>query len=472
MPDTTADAPVTTDAALFFSDSEVGTLIDLRAFQLAEEAGKPYSWYPMIPFGKWRHGQDFVEITPEDGKEFADNFRARVRGIDIAVQELEGHEQTDGGRALGWFEDVDLRPDAVWCKVGWTKLGQEELAADNFRYMSPDLHLRKNPYVNHNGVAVPNVVTGAALTNKPVFKNQPRLEINMSEYAREQEQGATLMSDAPMMDDASEPQYSTNFEATLAVMQSADDAGENADAEIWEALCPLRQALIETLEEIAEADSGTVDKKTLTRAALAAFSQAAYAALTEGEPAEAPIIAAEPVVLPTEEGGTIPMSEPLPTAEPNAEALQMAEDLKAAKEALRLAEAKLAEQAEKDTLRCAEGVFTTMKFAETDEVLPPAARELARDIYLGLPEPLQVRFAEGVQDRVFAPVLLGEHAGGLTAPPPAKKVSDEVAASIPESSRAAVLEFAEKSGLEDADTLTLWAEWNKAGKPAATKTTE
>jgi hypothetical protein len=35
-----------------------------------------------------------------------------------------------------------------------------------------------------------------------------------------------------------------------------------------------------------------------------------------------------------------------------------------------------------------------------------------------------------------------------------------------------VLEFAEKSGLEDADTLTLWAEWNKAGKPAATKTTE
>ncbi len=241
---------LSTDPFVFWTDAEVNTLTAIDAAEVrADEHGKPYSWHPIVPVGKFHHPQfGLLEFTADDVAEFAANFRAGVRGSDIPVDEIGAHESTPGGAAFGWLEEVDVRPDGMWGKIGWNKSGQEALANDEYRYISPTLHTRALPFTAKDGSKVRNVVKSICLTNRPVFKGQPALTINMAEYTTEEAQPEPEGEVTHMSDETTKTP-----EEIAALTQERDDAlkaAEEAKSAAEQAAADLKAAQ----DKIAEQD--------------------------------------------------------------------------------------------------------------------------------------------------------------------------------------------------------------------------
>jgi len=241
---------LSTDPFVFWTDAEVNTLTALDAAEVQKDNGKPYSWHPIVPVGKFHHPKfGLLEFTADDVADFAANFRAGVRGSDIPVDEIGAHESTPGGAAFGWLEEVDVRPDGMWGKIGWNKSGQEALANDEYRYISPTLHTRALPFTAKDGSKVRNVVKSICLTNRPVFKGQPALTINMAEYTTEEAQPEPEGEVTHMSDETT----TKTPEEIAALTQERDDAlkaAEEAKSAAEQAAADLKAAQ----DKIAEQD--------------------------------------------------------------------------------------------------------------------------------------------------------------------------------------------------------------------------
>lgn len=226
------------DPAVYWNADEVNTLTALDAAEVrTDKHGKPYSWHPIVPVGEFYHPKfGKIAFTPDDVAEFAAHFRAGVRGSDIPVDEVGAHESTPGGAAYGWLEEVDVRPDGMWGKIGWNKSGQDALADDEYRYVSPTLHTRDLPFTARDGSKVGNVVKSICLTNRPVFKGQPALTVNMAEYTTEEAQPepegeVTNMSDSitktpeeiAALEEERDAALQAAEQATAAATQAASD---------------------------------------------------------------------------------------------------------------------------------------------------------------------------------------------------------------------------------------------------------
>jgi hypothetical protein len=113
-------------------------------------------------------------ITRETLSEFVENWKKRVRGIDLAID--FAHRSDD--EAAGWFTNVftDANGDELWADVDWTHDGRAAVAGKKFRYVSPDFAFawRDNETGEHYGPTL----FGAGLTNRPVIKNMaPTVEL-------------------------------------------------------------------------------------------------------------------------------------------------------------------------------------------------------------------------------------------------------------------------------------------------------
>lgn len=123
---------------------------------------------PYLPRpGTYRHptyGE--VRITPERNARFVANFHARVYGQDLPI---DAEHQTKLSGALGYVRDLVANADgSVDAVPEWTDRGRTLLAADRYRYFSPEwFDAWTDPAT---GQTHPDVAIGGALTTRPFFK--------------------------------------------------------------------------------------------------------------------------------------------------------------------------------------------------------------------------------------------------------------------------------------------------------------
>lgn len=124
--------------------------------------------------GYWEtpwHG-DF-SLTTDDFDQAVANFQAGVYRVN-GTEPLAGTLDHLGGESPAAFRITDVYrvDDTLMATVTWTELGKEKLARDEYRYISFEFCTRNNPMPNPENVndMFVNVVTGATLTNDPLFK--------------------------------------------------------------------------------------------------------------------------------------------------------------------------------------------------------------------------------------------------------------------------------------------------------------
>ena len=121
-----------------------------------------------------RYGK--FSITRKHFSEMISNFKAGVRGIDIA---LDYAHQTDGISAA-WFKEIYEKPVGegfgLFAKVEPTGSGRKSLAEKEYRYISADFD--PNYKDNEKGESHGCVLEGAALTNRPVIKGMQAIQLS------------------------------------------------------------------------------------------------------------------------------------------------------------------------------------------------------------------------------------------------------------------------------------------------------
>jgi hypothetical protein len=117
------------------------------------------------------HGS--FELTVSDFDMAVLQFQAgkyRVNG----TEPLAGTLDHNGGESPAAFRITNIYrvDETLMATVEWTELGKEKLTRDEYRYVSFEYCTRANPFPNPENVneVFVNVVTGATLTNDPLFK--------------------------------------------------------------------------------------------------------------------------------------------------------------------------------------------------------------------------------------------------------------------------------------------------------------
>lgn len=144
----------------------------------ADASGSGPLTLQLLRAGSWNtpwHG-DF-EISPADIEQFVANYKANI-GLPAEsegkIQVNYGHKSYD--EAAGWMsnlraEEVDGIQSLV-ADVEWTEDAAAAIKAGKWRYISPEFNPRALPWEDpeEEWRMVANVLTGAGLTNIPLFK--------------------------------------------------------------------------------------------------------------------------------------------------------------------------------------------------------------------------------------------------------------------------------------------------------------
>lgn len=121
-----------------------------------------------------------LKITAEDLKSMETNYKAKVVGVDLAVN--EDHKKNE---AFGWFKDVFLSYDGsiLYGQVFWNAKGTTALSEKEYRYFSPEF--RFNYIHPHTGVEHGPTLLGGALTNYPFLKMDAITQLNVKNELQE-----------------------------------------------------------------------------------------------------------------------------------------------------------------------------------------------------------------------------------------------------------------------------------------------
>lgn len=145
----------------------------------ADSTGAVPTSINLLKAGSWNtpwHG-DF-ELTGEDLEEMAVNFNEK--GIGLVVEANfrapinEGHFAEK--KAFGWltrlYVDTVNGTAGLFSDVEWTPSGEQAIRDGEYAYISPEFNPRGYPWEDpeQEFTFVDNVLTGAALTNIPLFK--------------------------------------------------------------------------------------------------------------------------------------------------------------------------------------------------------------------------------------------------------------------------------------------------------------
>lgn len=129
----------------------------------------------ILQIGMWDtpyHGMFMIDQN--DLNEMKANFDAGVAqsGDGLGVPIDFSHDES--GQAAGWIKGMVVEGNSLYADpVEWTGAGKEALLAGNFKCFSPTFYpscLGGWPDPEDYDTFVPNVITGGALTNIPLFK--------------------------------------------------------------------------------------------------------------------------------------------------------------------------------------------------------------------------------------------------------------------------------------------------------------
>lgn len=140
----------------------------------ADSSGSLPTRIEVLQVGMWDtpyHGMFMID--QEDLNEMKANFDAGVAqaGEGLGVPIDFSHDE--GGQAAGWMKGMTVEGNSLYADVEWTEAGKTALLGGNFKCFSPTFYpkcLGGWPDPEDYDTFVPNVITGGALTNIPLFK--------------------------------------------------------------------------------------------------------------------------------------------------------------------------------------------------------------------------------------------------------------------------------------------------------------
>lgn len=175
-------------------------------FRLFHEVhfAEPPATVPVLPRpGTYTHpSYGDIELTPERNANFVAGFKSRIYQQHIPI---DAEHETKLSGALGYLTDLVLNEDgSVDAAVEWTDRGSALVAADRYRYVSPEWYdLWTDPATE---TEYADVLVGLALTTRPFFKDGALRPL----VAREGELTAPPQEAEPMDETTPTPQPPVN----------------------------------------------------------------------------------------------------------------------------------------------------------------------------------------------------------------------------------------------------------------------
>lgn len=204
-----------------------------------------------------------IKITEEDLISMESNFKSKVTGVDLSIN--EDHKKNE---AFGWFKDVFRSFDGqvLYGQISWNRKGTTALSEKEYRYFSPEFRFNyKHP---HTGTEHGPTLLGGALTNYPFLKMDAIVELNNSKPPK---------GDEPMSEKTIE--LSVHNEKVIELSQKVSEA--NAKAETAEAKnVELSEKVKELEEKVEMAEKKSVHEKLFNEGKI---NKAQLDAMNEGK---------------------------------------------------------------------------------------------------------------------------------------------------------------------------------------------
>jgi phage I-like protein len=143
-----------------------------RAGNVALDGQVP-DWIELLPAGPAIQGQDGRAWTLPDPDVVLNAFSARHHPLVVDWEHASEHRAPNGldAPAAGWIDRLEVRDGAVWGRVEWTEKAAAQIAAREYRFLSPVFIYEKT------GARIV-ALTSAGLTNQP---NLPLTALNREE---------------------------------------------------------------------------------------------------------------------------------------------------------------------------------------------------------------------------------------------------------------------------------------------------
>lgn len=203
-----------------------------------------------------------LKITQENLESMVSNFKSKVTGVDLAVN--EDHQKNE---AFGWFKDIFLSFDkqTLYGQVQWNTKGTHALSEKEYRYFSPEF--RFNYEHPHTGTTHGPTLLGGALTNYPFLKMEAITELN------NKSQGEETMSKETTIDLSVHNAKVVELSGKVSEIQGKLDMTEARNVELSEKVTALEA-------EKAKAAAEKANEKLFTEGKI---NKAQLVALNEGK---------------------------------------------------------------------------------------------------------------------------------------------------------------------------------------------
>lgn len=257
-----ADQVIKTDEAQILKLSE-GINVEGYEINLKKEG---LSEVQLLVEGKFAHPEyGEILLTSKTLEKICENFKNRVRGIDIALDYTHDNE---GGekRAAGWIKSLEIRStdkgQGLFASVEFTPKGRELVQQKEFKYASADFVI---DYMDQTGKHFPYVLRGGTLTNRPFIKEMH--PIQLSEYNQAKEEIKNMNKEALIaaLKDAGVDVVALQSSATEAVALKAENQELQNRIKELAALPATKDTEIKALKDQLEETNQKLITKDLER---------------------------------------------------------------------------------------------------------------------------------------------------------------------------------------------------------------
>jgi phage I-like protein len=146
---------------------------------LYELSGDPITKRVMVfPIGIWKTAKyPELPLTEEIADNIINNFDNKVLGATEPFIDSSG-KHDESSPAAGWIKSVYKDKweggQALFADVEWTDIGEDSIKNKRYKYLSPVIASHTIP---ETGEKVPNVLRSMSLTNVPVLRMMPSIEL-------------------------------------------------------------------------------------------------------------------------------------------------------------------------------------------------------------------------------------------------------------------------------------------------------
>ncbi len=183
-----------------------------------------------------------IKITQKDLESMEHNFREKVTGVDLAVN--EDHKKNE---AFAWFKDIFLSHDkqTLYAQVVWNAKGTQALSEKEYRYFSPEFRFS---YTHpHTSAEHGPTLLGGALTNYPFLKMDAITELNNKQEVKVMSEKTISLAD-----------HQTQVIDLSTKINDLEKSGETSK----KVITSLKDENVELSEKVSKLEKDAETKKT------------------------------------------------------------------------------------------------------------------------------------------------------------------------------------------------------------------